>query len=95
MIRPVASRGSLGKEPRIPRIQPVEKENAPEESRPLMEQAEQASGQMLNFFKQMAVSPASFKSFMEMDGALHGGALDPKTREVVYIATSDYNGCTY
>ncbi len=79
----------------MPRIQPVEKENALEESRPLMKQGEQAAGQMLNFFKQMAVSPASFKSFLEIDGALQGGALDPKTREVVYIATSDYNGCTY
>ena len=79
----------------MPRIQPIEKENAPEESRPLMEQGEQAAGQMLNFFKQMAVSPASFKSFMGMDSALQGGALDPETREVVYIATSDYNGCTY
>ncbi len=79
----------------MPRIQPVEKENAPEESRPLMEQGEQAAGQMLNFFKQRAVSPASFKGYMELDGALQGGALDPETRGVVYIATSDYNGCTY
>ena len=79
----------------MPRIQPVEKENAPEESRALMEQGEEAAGQMLNFFKQMAVSPASFKGYLEIDGALQGGALDPKTREVVYIATSDYNGCTY
>ena len=44
----------------MPRIQPVEPENAPEASRPLMEQGEQAFGQMLNFLKQMAVSPASF-----------------------------------
>lgn len=79
----------------MPRIQPVEKENAPEESRPLMEQGAEAAGQMLNFFKQMAVSPASFKGYLEIDGALQGGALDPKTREVVYIATSDFNGCTY
>jgi alkylhydroperoxidase family enzyme len=43
----------------------------------------------------MAVSPASFKGYMEIDGALQGGALDPETREVVYIGTSDYNGCTY
>ncbi|CAA9441938.1 MAG: hypothetical protein AVDCRST_MAG14-36 [uncultured Rubrobacteraceae bacterium] len=79
----------------MPRIQPIEKENAPEESRPLMEKGEQAAGQMLNFFKQLAVSPASFKGFMELDGALHGSALDPETHEVVYIGTSDYNGCTY
>jgi hypothetical protein len=31
---------------------------------------------MLNYFKQMAVSPASFKAYMEFEGALKGGALD-------------------
>lgn len=79
----------------MPRIQPVERENAPEESQPLMDQGEQAAGQMLNFFKQMAVSPASFKSLIEMEGALQGGALDQMTHKSIYIATSDYNGCTY
>jgi len=79
----------------MPRIQPVEPENAPEESRPLMEQGEQAAGQMLNYFKQMAVSPASFKAYMEFDAALQGGALDRKTHESIYIAVADFNGCTY
>jgi alkylhydroperoxidase family enzyme len=79
----------------MPRIQPLEPENAPQESRELMEQGEQAVGRMLNFFKQMAVSPASFKAYMEFDGALQEGALDQQTLESVYIATSNYNGCTY
>ena len=79
----------------MPRIQPLERDDAPEQSRELMDQGEQAAGQMLNYFKQMAVSPTSFKAFMEFDGALQGGALDQKTHESVYIATSDYNGCTY
>jgi alkylhydroperoxidase family enzyme len=79
----------------MPRIQPLEPENVPQESRELMEQGEQAVGQMLNFFKQMAVSPASFKAYMEFDGALQEGALDQQTLESVYIATSNYNGCTY
>ncbi len=35
----------------MPRIQPLEKENAREESRPLMEAGEQNVGEMLNFFK--------------------------------------------
>ena len=52
------------------RIQPLEPENAPEQSRQLMEQGEQAMGQMLNFFKQMAVSPASFKAYMDFEAAL-------------------------
>ena len=79
----------------MPRIQPLEPDNAPQESRQLMEQGEQAVGQMLNFFKQMAVSPASFKAYMEFNGALQEGALDQQTHESVYLATSNYNGCTY
>ena len=79
----------------MPRIAPLEPENAPEQSRQLMEQGEQAMGQMLNFFKQMAVSPASFQAYMNFEAALQGGALNQWTREAVYIGTSDYNGCTY
>ena len=79
----------------MPRIQQVEPENAPEASRPLMEQGEQTAGQMLNFFKHMAVSPAAFQAYMDFNGDLQGGALDQQTHEAVYIATSDYNGCTY
>ena len=79
----------------MPRIQPVEPENAPEASQPLMEQGEQAMGQMLNFFKQLAVSPASFQAYMSFEEALQGGALDQLTREAVYLGTSDYNGCVY
>jgi alkylhydroperoxidase family enzyme len=79
----------------VPRIASLEPENAPEQSRQLMEQGEQAMGQMLNFFKQMAVSPASFQAYMDFEVALKGGALDQLTHEAVYIGTSDYNGCTY
>jgi len=79
----------------MPRIQPIEPENAPEQSRQLMEQGEQTMGQMLNFFNQMAVSPASFQAYMDFEATLQGGALDPLTREAVYLGTSDYNGCTY
>ena len=79
----------------MPRIRPLEPENAPEQSRQLMEQGEQAIGQMLNFFKQMAVSPASFQAYMDFEAALQSGALDQLTREAVYLGISDYNGCTY
>jgi len=60
-----------------------------------MEQGEQAVGQMLNYFKQLAVAPAVLKAYLEFDGALHDGALDSETFEAVYIATSNYNSCTY
>ncbi len=79
----------------MPRIQPIESQEAPEQSRQLMEQGEQEMGQMLNFFKQMAVSPASFQAYMDFEAALQGGALDQLSREAVYLGTSDYNGCVY
>ncbi len=79
----------------MPRIQSLEQENAPQESRQLMEQGEQAVGQMVNFFKQMAVSPASFKAYMDFNSALQDGALDHTTHESIYMATSDFNGCVY
>jgi uncharacterized peroxidase-related enzyme len=85
----------MGKEKLMPRIQPMEPEDASQESRQLMEQGEQTVGQMLNFFKQMAVSPAAFKAYMEFNGALQSGALDKPTHEAVYIAASNFNGCTY
>ena len=84
-----------GKEQRVPRIQPLEPDDAPEQSRELMEQGEQAVGQMVNYFKQMAVSPASFKAYMDFNSTLQGGALDHITHESIYIATSDFNGCVY
>jgi hypothetical protein len=59
----------------MPRIQPLEPENAPEQSRQQLEQGEQAMGQMLNFFKHLAVSPASFQAYMDFEAALQGGAL--------------------
>src|SRR3954453_9658884 len=79
----------------MPRIQPLEPEDAPEQARQLMEQGEQAMGQMLNFFKQMAVSPASFQAYMDFEAALQGGGLDQLTREAVYIGTTAHNGCVY
>ena len=79
----------------MPRIQPIEPEDAPEQSQQLMEQGEQAMGQMLNFFKQMAVSPAAFQAFLGIDEALGEATLDKFTHESIYIGTSNYNGCVY
>jgi hypothetical protein len=41
-----------------------------------MEQGEQEMGQMLNFFKQFADSPASFQAYMDFNARLQGGAFD-------------------
>ena len=60
----------------MPRIQPLEPEDTPEQSRQLMEQGEQEMGQMLNLFKQFADSPASFRAYTDFNATLQGGAFD-------------------
>ena len=79
----------------MPRIQPVDPENAPEESKPLIEQGEQQAGKVLNFYKQLAVSPKSFKGYMDLAGTLQGGALDRQLQEAIAVAVSDFHGCKY
>ena len=79
----------------VPRIEPVEPENAPEESRPLMEKGAQGAGKMLNFYKEFAVSPTSFEGYMNLNATLQGGALDRRMQESIAVAVSDFNGCDY
>ena len=80
----------------MPRTHAVEPENAPEESKPLIEQAKQAAGgQVVNFHRQMAVSPAAFKGYLDLASTLSEGALDNKDQETIAIAISDKHGCTY
>ncbi len=76
----------------MPRIEPVERDSAPEASRPLMEQG---AGKMLNFYKTFAVSPAAFGGYMDLNATLKGGTLDRKMQESIAVAVSDFNGCDY
>jgi alkylhydroperoxidase family enzyme len=80
----------------LPRTHAVEPENAPEKSKPLIEEAKKAAGgQVVNFHRQMAVAPAAFKGYLDLAGTLAGGALSRKDQEAIAIAISDKHGCTY
>jgi alkylhydroperoxidase family enzyme len=80
----------------VPRIQPVEPENAPPQSQQLVEAGKQnTGGQVINFFRQMSVSPTSFQAYMDFAGTLQGGALDRQMQESIAVAVSDFNGCKY
>lgn len=80
----------------MPRTQQVDPNNASQEAQPLLEQGrQQAGGQDINFFKQMAASPTSLKAYMDFAGTLQGGALDRQTQESIAIGVSDFDGCKY
>jgi uncharacterized peroxidase-related enzyme len=54
-------------------------------------------GIVLNLFKAMAHSPEALKGFLKLDAALRHGVieLDPKLKELAYLAVSMRNGCDY
>ena len=79
----------------MPRIQPVEPENAPDAAQPLIEAGKEKAGGVINFFKQMSVSPTTFKAYMDFAETMEGGALDRKMQELIAVAVSDFDGCKY
>ena len=48
-----------------------------------------------NLAKALANSPAALKAWMEFDGALAKGSLNPKLRQEVALAVGQKNGCEY
>ncbi|CAN5277009.1 hypothetical protein BH24ACT16_BH24ACT16_02770 [soil metagenome] len=80
----------------MPRIDPVDENNMPEASEPLMEQAKQATGgTVINYFAEMANSPAAFEAYLGFSGGLSKGKLPQELTEELSISVSDFNGCRY
>ena len=73
-----------------------DKQSAPEASREIMEQAEQAYGFVPNLFGVLAESPAALRAYATVTELLqqHAG-LDPVQQQVVMLTVSADNGCTY
>jgi len=71
------------------------KENAPEDSRALLAAEEKAFGFNLNFYGILAESPASLKAFVAAYDALKGSELSAVEQEVISIAVSVKNECSY
>jgi len=77
------------------RINPVTIENAPEESKPVMEKINEAFGKVPNIFATLANSPSALKSLMGMFGALGEGALAGKAHEAIALRVGEIHGCKY
>ncbi|MFZ0503968.1 MAG: hypothetical protein WAM44_09665 [Chthoniobacterales bacterium] len=68
------------------------KENAPAESKPILENYEKVLGATPNFFSLISLSPDILKAITNMQATL-GKSLGHKTRERIHIATAEVNGC--
>ena len=73
-------------------------EEAPAESRAVFEAVRAARGTdyVNNFWRALAHDPALLRATWERLSAVMGpGALDPLVKEMVYLAVSTANGCSY
>jgi len=78
------------------KIEPLEKEQAPESVRPIYEGMEKKSGRVINMYKVMAHKPNVLGPFLEFYKQVWApGALDAKIKELAYLRTSLMNGCAY
>lgn len=69
--------------------------SAPEASRPLLQAAAARYGFVPNLFRILAESPAALGAYLGIADALNRTRLTPAEREIVTIAVSVENACTY
>ena len=69
-------------------------EQAPAESKPLLEAVHEKLGTIPNLFRLIASSPAGLEGVLNLNSAI-GRTLDIRTRERIAIAVAAANGCDY
>jgi len=71
------------------------RQDAPEESRPLLESVAGRFGFVPNLFGVFAASPAATQAYLAMGQALDKAALSPLEQQVVFLSVSVENECAY
>ena len=70
-------------------------ESAPEAARPLLEQVGKAVGFVPNLYASLAESPPVLQGYLTLAAILDKGTLTSAERELLHVAISAENGCTY
>ncbi len=77
-------------------VNPVPKDKAAPQVKPIFEDMTKKFGKVPNFFAVMAHRPDALAAFLPFYGAVTGpGAVEPKLKELAYLKTSLVNGCEY
>jgi len=79
----------------MPRFAQYTIANAPERSKPLLEQVQKTLGFIPNLYATFAESPAVLEGYLALSASLDKGALSAVERQLVEIAVSTENRCTY
>jgi uncharacterized peroxidase-related enzyme len=69
--------------------------SAPEAARPLLAQVHKALGFVPNLYATFAESPPVLQGYLALSGILDKGTLTPAEQELLHVAISTENACTY
>jgi uncharacterized peroxidase-related enzyme len=78
----------------MPRIAIPKREDAPAESRPILDNVEKMLGFVPNLHRLMSISPNTLSAWATLMGSL-AKTLDVKTRDGIALAVSEADGCDY
>ena len=78
-----------------PRITALTDDQALEPAAEILRGTKRAIGMTPNLHRTLAHAPAALEAYAAMTGAMAKGALDPKLREKIAVASAGVNGCTY
>ncbi len=76
-------------------LNPLTIDNVPEQVRPMLEKAKNSYGFVPNILGVMAHAPATLEAYMTLSGLFDKTSLSPTERQVVLLAISAENECTY
>jgi uncharacterized peroxidase-related enzyme len=71
------------------------KQTAPETAKPILDAVEKAYGMTPNLHRKMAESPALLEGYWQLSQVFSSSSLTPIEQQVVLIAASVINNCTY
>ena len=74
---------------------PATIESAPAASQPMLEAVMKQLGVVPNLFRLVSNSPAALEGYLSMSGALAKGTLPAATHELIALAVSEINSCSY
>lgn len=77
------------------RLSYLERAQVPPDVQTVYDNAQKATGRVLNIFKLMAHHARSLPPFLQWYPTLQQGALDIKLRQLAYVKASQLNHCNY
>jgi len=79
----------------MPRIQPIDVNQADERTRKVLDTVQKKLGRVPNIMKTMARGPAALQSYLAFSEAISGGSLKPALREQIALTIANVNECDY